>query len=129
MTAPRLAHVMIFVKDVPRMTRFYEQAFELVAEPSDDPGFVVLGTPNRAGIALHALPHAIAANVPIDDPPTFREETCLKVCFEVADLDAQRKRILDAGGQAKEPWQWEASRFCECADPEGNVLQIFQAAP
>jgi predicted enzyme related to lactoylglutathione lyase len=125
-TTSRLAHVMIFVKDVPSMARFYEQAFELAPEPSSTPDFVLLGAPNRARIALHALPDAFAAHVRDANPPAFREEACLKACFEVADLDAQRRRILDCGGQAKEPWQWQGTRFCECADPEGNVLQIFE---
>jgi len=126
MTRPHLAHVMIFVKDVSVMASFYERVFELVHEPSTDPDFVVLGAPNRAGIALHALPEAFSAGVTISNPPAYREEACLKARFEVRDLDAQRLRILDCGGQAKEPWHWGSTRFSECADPEGNVLQIFQ---
>ena len=55
MTEPRLRHVMVFCKDVPKLARFYEAAFDL--------------------------------------------------------------------------WQWEGTRFCECADPEGNVIQIFRSPP
>jgi len=128
MTEARLAHVMIFVKDVPKMAAFYERAFELTREPSSDPGFVVLKSPSGAGVALHALPE-VFASLARKTPPDWREDACQKVCFEVADLDARRQRILDAGGQAKDPWLWERSRFCECADPEGNVLQIFEKSP
>lgn len=129
MTEPRLSHVMVFCKDIERLARFYGAAFDLTPEPSEDPGWRVLGSKKGAGIALHALPKDIADSIEITDPPYVREETCLKVCFEVSDLDAARRKLLDAGGQAKDPWQWQGTRFCECADPEGNVIQIFQAPP
>jgi predicted enzyme related to lactoylglutathione lyase len=129
MTEPRLRHVMIFCKDVPKLARFYEAAFDLTLEPSSDPGFQVLTSRLGAGVALHALPKEIADIIEITDPPSFREETCLKICFEVGDLDAARRKLVDAGGQAKDPWQWQGSRFCECADSEGNVIQIFQDPP
>ncbi len=127
MTHPRLAHVMVFTKDLPKMQAFYEKAFELTPESSVDPGFVILRAKAGAGIALHALPQEVSASFETKSPPDFREETCLKPCFEVSDLDAQRQRIVDCGGQAKPPWEWEGTRFAECADPEGNVLQIYEA--
>jgi predicted enzyme related to lactoylglutathione lyase len=129
MTEPRLGHVMIFCKDVPKLARFYETAFDLTPEPSSDPDFQILRSRVGAGIALHALPSEIADTIEIKDPPFFREETCLKICFEVGDLDAARQKLVGAGGQAKAPWQWQGTRFCECADTEGNVIQIFQSPP
>ena len=128
MTEPRLSHVMIFVKDVPKMAAFYERAFAFTPEPTSNQGFVELKARNGAGIALHALPE-VFANVAVQTPAAWRDEACQKVCIEVADLDTHRQRILTAGGQAKDPWHWERSRFCECADPEGNVLQIFEKSP
>jgi len=127
MKSPRLAHVLVVTKDLPKMQAFYEKAFELTAEPTTDPGFVVLRAKDGAGIALHALPQEIAASFETKSPPDFREETCLKACFEVSELDAQRQRIVACGGQAKPPWEWAGTRFAECADPEGKVLQIYQA--
>jgi len=32
---------------------------------------------------------------------------------------------LEHGGLAKDPWAWEGRRYCECADVEGNSLQLF----
>ena len=122
---PRLAHVMIFAKNLAPMVTFYENVFDLVSEPSSDPGYIVLKSKAGAGIALHALPAAIAECIELTSPPEWRNQTAYKVCFEVADLDAHRSRILHHGGQAKEPWEWERIRFCECTDVEGNVIQIF----
>ena len=44
------------------------------------------------------------------------------------DLLAQRQAILDHGGQARDPWAWEGTDFCECTDPDGNVVQVFGRA-
>lgn len=129
MTEPRLAHVMVFCKDVQELARFYRAAFDLTPEPSNDPGWQVLKSRVGAGIALHAIPKEIADTIEITDPPHIRDDTCLKVCFEVEDLDAARRRLLDSGGQARDPWEWKRTRFCECADPEGNAIQIFEQAP
>ena len=121
----RLAHVLIFAKQMQPMMTFYERSFDMFAEASADPSFVMLNGQGGASLALHALPPAIADDIVLTRPPTLRENTALKACFEVDDLEAHRQRIIANGGQAKEPWQWEGRRYCECADPEGNVLQIF----
>lgn len=122
---PRLAHVMIFAKNLAPMVTFYESVFDLVSEPSSDPGYIVLKSNAGAGIALHALPAALAECIELTSPPEWRNQTAYKVCFEVEDLEGHRFRILNHGGQAKEPWAWEKTRFCECTDIEGNVIQIF----
>jgi predicted enzyme related to lactoylglutathione lyase len=122
----RLAHVMIFVKHLEPMSAFYSRVFGLTPEPSSDARFLVLKSDTGAGIALHVLPYQIAECIQLTDPPVWRDETAYKVCFDVSDLEAYRQRILAAGGQAKDPWQWEGTRFCECTDPEGNVIQIFR---
>ena len=54
-----------------------------------------------------------------------KNDTAYKLCFETDDLEATRAAVLAAGGLAKEPWVWEGTRYCECADPEGNVVQLF----
>lgn len=126
---PRLAHVMIFAKHLEPLAAFYERAFDMTREPSSDPGFLIMRARSGVGLALHALPPPIADDIELTSPPRWRDDTAYKVCFEVTDLDAQRMRIADHGGQVKEPWTWEGTLFCECADPEGNALQIFARRP
>lgn len=131
MPTARLSHGFVFVKHLEPMLEFYEGALGLVPERSSDPGFVRMkpgrGAPaGAAGVALHAVPAAIAASIAISTPAEIREDAACKLCFETDDLDALRAAILAHGGQAREPWAWEGVRFCECADPEGNVVQIFQ---
>ena len=126
MTPPRLAHVFVFTADLERMAAFYAGAMGLRRENSSDAGFVIMRAATGADVALHQLPPHILEQITIDSPPRWRDDTALKMSFETDDLDAQRQAILDHGGQAKDPWAWEGTRFCECTDPEGNVVQILQ---
>jgi hypothetical protein len=78
-----------------------------------------------ADLALHQVPEHIAAEITIESPPRWRDDTTYKICFETDDLAALRGAIIEHGGQAKEPWSWEGTDFCECTDPEGNVVQTL----
>lgn len=126
MNPPRLAHVFVFTSDLERMAAFYAGAMGLTREDSSDAGFVVMRASSGADVALHQVPPHILEQIDLQSPARWRDDTALKMSFQTDDLDAQRQAILDHGGQAKQPWSWENTRFCECTDPEGNVVQIFQ---
>ena len=126
MATSRLAHGFVFVVDFERVVAFYEGAFGMRREPSSDDGFVIMRGRGDAGVAIHRVPPHIASQMPVASPPRWRDDTAYKLCFETDDLAAQRAAILAHGGQAKEPWSWEGTDFCECTDPEGNVVQIFR---
>lgn len=127
MHPPRLAHAFVFAVDVERMVAFYAGAFGMRREPSSDAGFVIMrAVAGGADLAVHGVPPQIAARIEITSPPRWRDDTAYKICFETDDLVAQRRAIVQHGGQAREPWSWEGTSFCECTDPEGNVVQIFQ---
>jgi predicted enzyme related to lactoylglutathione lyase len=124
-----LAHVFVFTSDLERMAAFYAGALGLRRENTADAGFVMMRSGAGADVALHQVPPRIAAQIEITSPPRWRDDTALKICFVTDDLDAQRRAILDHGGQAKDPWSWNGTDFCECTDPEGNVIQIFRRPP
>ena len=126
MTGPRLSHVLIFTTDLERMARFYAGAFGLRRDDSGDANFVMMRSESGAEVALHQVPPHIAAEIALTSPPRWRDDTAFKVCFEVDDLAGQRQAILDHGGQAKAPWSWRGTDFCECADVEGNGLQLIR---
>ena len=125
MATSRLAHAFVFTSDIERMATFYAAAFGLRREDSADAGFIMMRGASGADLALHQVPDRIAAQITVGSPPRWRDDTAYKICFETDDLTAQRQAILQHGGQAKEPWSWEGTDFCECTDPEGNVVQIF----
>lgn len=126
MNPPRLAHVFVFTSDLERMAAFYAAAMGLTRQNSSAAGFVIMRASTGADVALHQVPPHILAQIDVQSPPRWRDDTALKMSFETDDLDAQRQAIVDHGGLAKDPWSWENTRFCECTDPEGNVVQIFQ---
>lgn len=115
---PALSHALIFVFDLERAIQFYATVFALRIERTTDAGFVMLRSSVGGDLALHALP---------DEPPSgaLREDTWIKLCFAVDDVAATRQTIVANGGSAKQPWSWDGKLFCECGDPEGNVIQIF----
>jgi catechol 2,3-dioxygenase-like lactoylglutathione lyase family enzyme len=115
----RLARAIVFVKDVARMTAFYRNGLGLAVHLNEG-DWVELD-----GVALHMIPDAIAAGIVIDDPPSPREGTPIKLVFAAPDLAAARAHLIAAGAQMGEIKPWGA---CDGVDPEGNVFQIVPAA-
>jgi len=121
----RFSHALLFVADLERMIAFYSGVFALAHEATAaDDGFVFLRGRSGGDLALHRLPPHVLS--PLATPPAWREDCASKLCFAVDDLASARQRLLDHGGQAKEPWTWEGRTLCECCDPEGNVIQLYR---
>jgi catechol 2,3-dioxygenase-like lactoylglutathione lyase family enzyme len=122
----QLRRVIVFVKDLPRMSEFYRDALGLRTVPGRGvDGWAELDA-GAATIALHAIPAAIAARIAISAPPAAREDTPIKLVFEVDDLSAARAHLIAHGATMGEVRSWGA---CDGIDPEGNVFQIVPAAP
>jgi catechol 2,3-dioxygenase-like lactoylglutathione lyase family enzyme len=111
----KLARAIVFVKDAARMTAFYRDGLGLAVHLCEG-DWVELD-----GVALHAIPDAIAAGITIEDPPRAREDTPIKLVFAAHDLGAARAHLIAAGAQMGEIKPWGA---CDGVDPEGNVFQI-----
>jgi len=112
----KLAQLILFVHDLPRMQAFYEQLGLRVVDAVD--GFVRLA--DTAGGAVLAL-HATTAIGP-GGPP--REDTAAKWCFHVDDVDAERARLVELGATVRETRRFGAISFCDAVDPEGNIFQL-----
>lgn len=115
---------MIFVKDLPAMTAFYEKILGL--KPVDETrlhNWVEFET-GGARFALHAIPADIARTIEIPSPPPPREKNPVKLIFETGDAASERRR-LEALGVAilERPWG-----DCDGVDPEGNVFGIRSGA-
>ena len=122
----RLGTAMIFAKDLQRMTEFYHDALGLPLIPgTGTPGWVELDA-GGVRLALHAIPPRIARQIEITQPPRAREETPLKLLFEVDDLHAVRRRLVQFGATMFEP---RNSGICDGLDPEGNVFSLVPVNP
>jgi catechol 2,3-dioxygenase-like lactoylglutathione lyase family enzyme len=114
----QLKRVVVYVKDLDRMTAFYRDVLEMSVVLKAH-GWVEFGS----GVALHAIPAWIAEGIEIASPVArVREETPLKVVLEVADVEGEIARLRGLGVVVKErPWG-----SCDFVDPEGNVFQIAE---
>jgi predicted enzyme related to lactoylglutathione lyase len=122
----RLGTAMIFAKDLQRMAEFYHEALGLPLLPGTSaPGWVELDA-GSVRLALHAIPPRIARQIEITQPPRAREETPIKLLFEVDDLQAVRRRLVQFGATMFEP---RNSGICDGLDPEGNVFSLVPLPP
>ena len=120
----RLQRAIIFVKDLPGMAAFYGGTLGLKAIAETRTESWVEFDGGGAGVALHAIPPQFAGGVEISSPPRAREESPVKLVFQVEDLAKERAR-LESQGVPTIPRPWGA---CDCLDPERNVFQICSSA-
>jgi predicted enzyme related to lactoylglutathione lyase len=124
----QLRGAILYVKDLERMRRFYSEV--LGAEPTNRDWTGEWAAFDAGGVqfALHAIPEDIAKNIAIASPPAPREESPVKLVFEVADVEAARERLESLGHQTlRRSWQ-EPGEACDAVDPEGNVFQLRSSA-
>jgi catechol 2,3-dioxygenase-like lactoylglutathione lyase family enzyme len=95
--------VVVYVKDVDRVSAFYQAVLGLPAE-RPEPAFAVLDGGGWQ-LVVNAIPAPYADEIEITDPPQVREETPVKAVLPVADLDLDRARAAAAGhgGRAVRP--------------------------
>jgi predicted enzyme related to lactoylglutathione lyase len=115
----------IYVSDLERVTHFYSEVFGLAPEERQS-GFAVL----RAGdwrLYLVAMPPELVAEFGPNDPPVRREDTALKLIFQVGDIEVVRQRVAQRGGELNSSdaeWVMGAELVCDGHDCEGNVFQV-----
>lgn len=122
MPALRLATAIVLAKDMERMVEFYHVALGLpLIDAPMAPGWIELDA-GGVRLALHALPPREARKIEITNPPRAREESPMKLVFEVDDIDSTRRRLVQSGATMFEP---KAFGVCDGLDPEGNVFSLL----
>ncbi len=120
---------VIFAKDVVTLARFYQEVLGMT-EAHQDPHHVVLDD-EHFQLVIHGIPKHIAAQIQISVPPEVREDTAIKPCLPVENIEQARQKAQELGGsigpKAKE-WEARGFRACDGHDPEGNVFQVREAA-
>ena len=114
----RLSRAMIYVKDLDAMSAFYSDTLGLkpVEETRSDTWAEFKS--GGVGVALHVIPPYIADQIEISDPPRARDETPIKLIFEVDDVLSERKRLASRGvALIQRPWG-----TYDGVDPEGNIF-------
>jgi predicted enzyme related to lactoylglutathione lyase len=107
----------IFSEDVNHLLPFYRDLLTLPVA-IQIPGFVVLGTPGVATLALGTHSEVHGRNT---DPARHM------VGLGTDDVDAEYKRLTSAGVEFIEtPTDYGQLRIATLKDPEGNLVQLLQ---
>jgi catechol 2,3-dioxygenase-like lactoylglutathione lyase family enzyme len=124
MPSIRLGTAVLFAKDIQRMADFYHEGLGLpvVAAPMA-PGWIEFDA-GAVRLALHAIPPRDARKIEITNPPRAREETPIKLLFEVDDMNEVRRRLVSYGATM---FEQKSSGVCDGLDPEGNVFSLVPA--
>ncbi|MEA2336159.1 MAG: hypothetical protein QOE82_166 [Thermoanaerobaculia bacterium] len=118
--------VVVFVADVRRMTTFYRELAAMTVLVEDE-GHTVMEVEGFQ-LVVHKLsgePQVAEGQVRV------RQDSYVKLCLPVASIAAARSIAEANGGAIKSPeHEWEARGFraCDGHDPEGNVIQVREAA-
>jgi predicted enzyme related to lactoylglutathione lyase len=120
---------VLYAKDLSRVSAFYVQVLglKLVRETED---FVVL-TSGNFRLTVVEIPAHIARDIHLTTPPARREDTPIKMVFNIESLQAARAKMAEQGGELNPPereWKDDGALVCDGHDPEGNVLQLRQSA-
>jgi len=121
------AQAVIYVKDLARMTAFYEQCFGFAVTHSDASHAQLES--DAWALQLVSAPAEVAAATAIAVPPRRRADVPLKLAFQVASIDAAAPWLSRLGGQLDDAQtRWSSSGFLRCdgIDPEGNVIQLLE---
>ena len=119
----RLRRAMIFTKSIERMGTFYRDGLGLTPMSAESSKGWLEFDAGGVALALHEIPAHIAKDIEITSPPTAREETPIKLVFEVPEIEVARVHLINHGAVMAEPSGWGS---CDGVDPEGNVFQIVR---
>ena len=124
MTRMQIGSAVLYVADLPAMTKFYADVLGL-APVAGDHGDV--WQEFQAGwfrLGLHQIPRELLGKGGPASAATPRERTPIKLVFAVSDVEEERTRLAARGVTTLvRPWGG-----CEVVDPEGNIFGLTQAA-
>lgn len=132
------AGAVIYTADCDRLATFYIAVIGF-RDCERKPDYVILenGTVQlvllRADDAAHGLTSGGAAQAAPPDagPSPRRSAAAIKPVFQVASIEAARAAATSVGGRinaARHEWRFGAQRVCDGLDPDGNVIQLREAA-
>ena len=113
MDSPQIARVVLYVRDVPRISAFYQSFFGMHPLPGATDGWVELAS--SSGGSTVAL-HKAAA--------TEKSGAAMKLVFGVADVRAFKSAKEKEGLKFGVVHEADGFEFSNAKDPAGNPIQI-----
>lgn len=119
----RLTHVRLLAENVGLLTRFYRDLIGLEVTLEISEGFYVELA--GGGVVLSIYQRDLMESITGLNDPTAGDRAVL--CFEVDDVDAAYRSLVDGGATSvRVPHDQEAwfLRVAHVRDPEGNLLEL-----
>jgi predicted enzyme related to lactoylglutathione lyase len=111
MAAPRLARLILWVKDPDRLSQWYCQAFSWTEKFRDyEAGWIEIDADGFI-LALHGRSELKPRRWP-------------KMQVVVQSVSEYKERLANLGIKMSEIQKWKHLEWSECSDPEGNTVQI-----
>jgi predicted enzyme related to lactoylglutathione lyase len=107
-----LTALILYVRDIPKMARFYQLHFGYEAMPGNEPGWLELKAPGGCTIALHQA------------AKSQKRGSEIKLVFAVRDVAAFRTRALRLGLKFGVMHEVRGFQFSNAKDPAGNSISI-----
>jgi predicted enzyme related to lactoylglutathione lyase len=112
---------VVYAADLELMKTFYERVVKLpVTEVGE--GYIVMGQ-----VILVEMPSELAETVDRSAPRQRRDDSAVRLVFDVPGIAAARVRSAQLGGEvdpADSAWEFGPYRVCDGHDPEGNPVQF-----
>lgn len=100
-----LSRAILYVKDFESMVAFYGRLLDREPVEATRTENWVEFAAGGVKLALHAIPPEIAEHIQISSPPLPREDTPLKLLFELNDMAYEHQRLQSLGMRMVErPW-------------------------
>ncbi len=118
---------VIYVKDLDRMSAFYEQCLGFATVEGGD-RYRVLAAEEWT-LSLVRAAEELWATIEISAPARRRTEVPIKLGFAVRSIEEIRAGAEALGGYIDPPdtaWDFRDFRRCDGVDPEGNVIQLLE---
>lgn len=123
MAGPAPAGVLVYAKDLARLSAFYCHVLGGTVRVVDHEHHVI--DTADAQVVVHAIPAVIAETFTVEVPPVLREDAAFKPFFTVSSLAAAREAAHQHGGGVfEEEWQGPGVVVRNAFDCEGNVFQV-----
>lgn len=119
----KVSQLILFVKDLERMTAYYRDVLGLVPGPQASESWVPLDA-GGCRIVLQPISPQIAKDIVIADPPVPREGAAVKMTFHEDDVDAARRHLEGLGAVVRPLRRFGEVVVFDAVDPEGNILQV-----
>ncbi len=119
----KICQLILFVKDLDQMTRFYRDVLGLVPEAQATESWVPLGA-GGCRVVLQPISPQIAKDIAIADPPIPRGGAAVKVTFHTDDVESARAHLEGLGAMVRPLRRFGEVVVFDGVDPEGNVFQV-----